>query len=173
MLLPLEPDDVVVLVNEWGTAPRVEAGEAAQAYPPVSLVVPPDTVRFDDAALTGIADLLHPVFAAPSSAERVRLMDDLLARAGTTVRLALADDQVTAEWRPADRSDSLLVAALRTLHDMLVERGLDAIGTCDADACVDVWIDRPRGRPRRYCSDTCSGRARVTAFRRRRREERP
>ncbi|WP_370614042.1 CGNR zinc finger domain-containing protein [Mumia qirimensis] len=168
-MLVLEPDAVVTLVNEWGTAPRVEAGESDSAFPPTEQVAP--DVAFSDPDLVRVADLLHPLFAAESPVERIRIVDELLAGAGTTVRVALVDGHVRDGWVPASPRDALLVAALRTVHDMLVERGADAIGTCEGAACVDVWIDRPRGRPRRYCSDTCAGRARVTAFRRRRREE--
>ncbi|MGH1562981.1 CGNR zinc finger domain-containing protein [Mumia sp. DW29H23] len=162
----LTPSAVVTLVNEWGSAPRAEAGESDQPFPDLATVGWPGA---EDSDLVRVADLLHPVFAAASPQDRVRHLDALLVRAGVTVRIGLVDDRVAEEWVPARAADGLLVDALHTIRDILGERGAGAIGTCDGQACVDVWIDRPRGRPRRYCSGTCSGRARVAAYRRRQR----
>lgn len=158
-----------MLVNEWGTAARAEAGESEQPFPDASELGWSGAGHAD---LVRTADLLQPVFAAGTPDERVRRLDRLLGNAGASVRLGLSDGRVEDRWVAARPADRLLVAALRTIREVLADRGADAIGTCADDECVDVWIDGPRGRPRRYCSDYCSGRARVAAYRRRQREER-
>ncbi|MFD1827809.1 MULTISPECIES: CGNR zinc finger domain-containing protein [Mumia] len=166
----LESDDLVTLVNEWGTRPREEAGEGDEAFPDprtAGLAASEDTD-----VLVRTADRLHPVFAAPTPRDRVRQLDRLIAETGVTVHLR-SDDAGHAheEWVPARSADALLVAALRTLADVVVLRGAQTIGVCGGQECVDAWIDSPRGRPRRYCSTQCAGRARVAAHRRRSRED--
>lgn len=158
-----------MLVNEWGTAARVEAGESQLPYPDVDELGWPGAGHAD---LVRTADLLHPVFAAATPDERVDRLDRLLVDASVSVRVDVSEGHVEDRWVAARPADRLLVAALRTIREVLAERGADAIGTCADDQCVDVWIDGPRGRPRRYCSDYCSSRARVAAYRRRQREER-
>lgn len=161
-------DAVCRLVNEWGTASRVAAGEQDAPYPAASTAA---ADGYPTDVLIDVADSLHPVFAAATPDERVRLLDALVQDADVTVRVSYDRGQVVEDWVPRDGEDALLVAALTTIRAMLGERGVDAIGVCDGSDCVDVWIERSRGRPRRYCSTTCSGRARAAAHRRRHREE--
>ena len=166
----LRPYALVTLVNEWGTRPRVEAGEQGQPFPDPGVVGLDAGADPDD--LVRVADLLHPVFAAASVGERVRRLDALLVDTGLTVRLREAPTgQAYEEWEPARAVDALLVATLRTLTEVVQTRGPAAIGVCGGEECVDVWIDAPRGRPRRYCSSQCGGRVRVAAHRRRQRTE--
>jgi predicted RNA-binding Zn ribbon-like protein len=49
----------------------------------------------------------------------------------------------------------------------LIEGGLERFGICDASTCDDVFVDISRNRSRRYCSDTCTTRQNVAAYRRR------
>lgn len=168
--MPLRPHALVVLVNEWGTRPRLEAGEQEQPFPDPAVAGLDAGTPSDD--LVRVADLLHPVFAAATTSERVRRLDTQLVETAATVRLREAPSgRAYEEWEAARADDALLVAALRTLTEVVLTRGPTAIGVCGGDACVDVWIDAPRGRPRRYCSSQCGGRVRVAAHRRRQRTE--
>jgi predicted RNA-binding Zn ribbon-like protein len=55
------------------------------------------------------------------------------------------------------------------LSVVLIETGLDRFGTCASSTCDDVYVDTSRNRSRRHCSDTCSTRENVAAYRRRQR----
>ena len=166
-------DVLVWLVNEWGSVPHAAAGEDQAPYPDANLAqallagsgvpgCPPELLT--DPALTRFADRLHPVFAAPDSAQRVTLVDALLAATG--VRPALAPAAET--WRVDDPRRALAAAAGLTLRHLLGQPGPDRAGVCSGRDCADAYLDAsPAGR-RRYCSVTCQNRARVAAWRRRR-----
>jgi predicted RNA-binding Zn ribbon-like protein len=47
----------------------------------------------------------------------------------------------------------------------LARLGIDRFGVCQAAPCQGVFIDTSAGRTRRYCSDRCTNRANVTAYR--------
>lgn len=47
----------------------------------------------------------------------------------------------------------------------LIEDGWARFGTCSSAACDDVYIDTSKNRSRRYCSETCTTREGVAAYR--------
>ena len=55
------------------------------------------------------------------------------------------------------------------LASALSESGRERFGTCSKESCQDVYVDTSKNRSRRYCSDSCSNRANVAAFRARQR----
>ena len=75
---------------------------------------------------------------------------------------------VTARSGPANRVAAIAVAGLATA---LAEDGRDRFGICSKDGCRDVYVDTSKNRSRRYCSDSCSNRANVAAFRARQKEQ--
>ena len=169
----MQPAALVELVNEWGTAPRAEAGEQGLPYPPRAglldrLGIPTSAAPRSDRAWTALADRLHPVFATGSPAERVRLVNDLLTASG--VRPTLRPNGVGTEpgWLVDHPRHALLGAAAVTLRTLCLGGSAERLGVCAARHCADVYLDgSPTGR-RRFCSLTCQNRARVAAFRRRR-----
>src|ERR1700761_8473899 len=177
-LEPMAPDVLVWLVNEWGTAPRVAAGAQDRAYPDTSLLAgllagsgvrdcPPEVL--DRAALTQVADALHPVFAAPGLAERVRLTAALLGQTQVEPSLSLTGDGPRANWQVGDDRQVLTASAALTLRDQLATRDPERIGTCTGRRCADAYIDASPAGQRRFCSVTCQNRARVAAWRERQR----
>ena len=70
-------------------------------------------------------------------------------------------------------SDKYAAGAAMGLAVRLAELGLDRFGVCQAAPCPGVFIDTSANRTRRYCSDRCTNRANVTAFRARKRGEDP
>ena len=50
--------------------------------------------------------------------------------------------------------------------------GATRLGVCDASGCSHVFVDTSPNQSRRYCSDRCSSRANVAAYRARQRESR-
>lgn len=165
---------VVDLVNGWGTVPRAEAGEAGTAYPALAQLLRHTDLtararRLTDADLKRVADLLHPVFAATSAAERAALVNAVLTRAGVRPDLHVTPaGRIEPGWLVEDPHDALLAAAATALGAQLVEQEPDRLGTCAGDRCADAYIDASPGAHRRFCSITCQNRARVAAFRRRR-----
>jgi predicted RNA-binding Zn ribbon-like protein len=192
---PMSPDVLVWLVNEWGSMPRVAAGEDDTPYPDTELLAgllagsgvrscPPELLT--DHALTEIADRLHQVFAAADLTERVNLIAALLTQ--TAVRPALilpeADPDADPEADPdASRSDdnehpvatwqlatprhALLAAAALTLRQQLADHDPARIGVCTGRRCADAFIDASPSGQRRFCSVTCQNRARIAAWRHR------
>ena len=70
-------------------------------------------------------------------------------------------------------SDKYAAGAAMGLAVRLAELGLERFGVCQAAPCQGVFIDTSANRTRRYCSDRCTNRANVTAFRARKRGEDP
>jgi predicted RNA-binding Zn ribbon-like protein len=68
-------------------------------------------------------------------------------------------------------ADKYAAGAAMGLAVRLADLGLDRFGICQAAPCQGVFIDTSAGRTRRYCSDRCTNRANVTAFRARKRGE--
>ncbi|HEY8340295.1 MAG TPA: CGNR zinc finger domain-containing protein [Egibacteraceae bacterium] len=179
----------VDLVNELGTIPRREAGEQDDPHPdPRQLAAAhslpaADAQRLldgaDQAAVVAVADRLHAVIAAAAAgrdAEAVATLNALLADSAPQPRVALHDGAVRATWaQPAARGGghALLAACALALREALAAAGTTArLGVCQAHGCADVYLDASRGATRRYCSPTCASRAKVAAFRARRRGQR-
>jgi predicted RNA-binding Zn ribbon-like protein len=47
----------------------------------------------------------------------------------------------------------------------LIEGGWQRFGTCSSTSCDDVFVDTSKNRSRRHCSDTCTTRESVAAYR--------
>ena len=153
---PMPLANVVDLVNECGTLPRILGGrEAGPAADPESIA---------------LADELHRVFAATEPAVRAGLVTMLLRRSGARPVLAERSGDLVAAWvvaGPAQRSRAAAALALR--HHLAEHPG--RIGVCADDQCADVYVDSsPAGR-RRFCCVTCQNRARAATFRRRHRPD--
>jgi len=175
---PMSPDVLVWLVNEWGSVPRVAAGEESRPYPDTELLAgllagsgvrscPPELLT--DPALTEIADRLHQVFAAADLTERVTLIAELLAETAVRPVLTLSDDNghPAATWQLAAPRHALLAAAALTLRRQLADHDPTRIGVCTGRRCADAFIDASPSGQRRFCSVTCQNRARIAAWRHR------
>jgi predicted RNA-binding Zn ribbon-like protein len=67
--------------------------------------------------------------------------------------------------------DKYAAGAVMGIAVRLAEIRIDRFGVCQAVPCQGVFIDTTSSRTRRYCSDRCTNRANVTAYRARRRDE--
>ncbi len=67
--------------------------------------------------------------------------------------------------------DKYAAGAAMGLAVRLADLGIERFGVCQAAPCQGVFIDTSANRTRRYCSERCTNRANVTAFRARRRGE--
>ena len=150
-------DEVVRLVNEWGTWPRTLDGRAGDPTDP---------------ELTTLADELHPIFAAaqagdPAPDQAARLTALLAATRVRPILSATADGHLDPAWLVDDPAQATRAAAALALRDQLADHP-GRIGVCADRQCADVYVDlSPAGR-RRFCCLTCQNRARAEAFRKRR-----
>ncbi|MEU6441923.1 CGNR zinc finger domain-containing protein [Streptomyces sp. NPDC047046] len=145
-----------------------------------------DFVRTHDLSDTGVLDTsdlqaLHgvrarfaEVFAAPDSATAVKIINELVATAGTTPRLTDHDgyDWHVHYFAPgASLADHLAADCGMALAFFVVADERERLRRCEAPDCGRAFVDLSRNRSRRYCdSRTCGNRLHVAAYRARRRE---
>lgn len=150
---PLTPSALVALVNDWGTTPR----EVGHREPPA-----------DGPDATAVADRLHVVFATADLAERAAELNEIITETAVRPELGIVDGRLVAGWQVPRRKDVLLASAALALREHLTAHP-DRLGVCADDKCADVYVDASPAGHRRFCSLTCQNRARVAAFRARRR----
>jgi predicted RNA-binding Zn ribbon-like protein len=128
----------------------------------------------DLAPLKRLRRELRPIFEASDrgdEAEVVRLVNALLTKHPVTPYIAGHDRE---SWHLHVSEKGSSVAALITaecvmgLATLVVDFGPTRLGVCSADRCEQVFVDTSPNRSRRYCSDRCSSRANVAAYRARR-----
>lgn len=134
----------------------------------------------DAATLQRFRSDLRPVFEASDDGDEQGVVDRLNALLATHPVTAHITGHGSRDGEPprwhmhvADRRSSvaqLLVAeSLLGLSTLVCDLGATRLGVCHASPCADVFVDVSPNRSRRYCSDRCSSRANVAAYRARRR----
>jgi predicted RNA-binding Zn ribbon-like protein len=163
---------VVQIVNEWGDAPRLAAHGGTKPYPSAEALQQDHPILtshvpvVNDQVLLQSANLLHPVFAANSSKECAQHLNRLLTEAQMSPAFVSEAGTVHAVWRTPQPERALLAGATLALINHLRKKPeVERLGTCDGDACADVYVDRsPAGR-REFCSVTCQNRVRARTYR--------
>lgn len=131
----------------------------------------------DLAPLKRLRRELRPVFEASNAggeAEVVSLVNDLLEKHPVSPHIA-GHDSETWHLHVAERGST--VAALITaecvmgLAMLVVDFGPTRLGVCSSKKCDNVFVDTSPNSSRRYCSDRCSSRANVAAYRARQKAE--
>jgi predicted RNA-binding Zn ribbon-like protein len=128
----------------------------------------------DLAPLKRLRRELRPVFEAASlgDSERVvSLVNALLSKYPVSPHIA-GHDSESWHLHVAERGSSVsaLVTAecIMGLAMLVVDFGPTRLGICSAERCDNAFVDTSPNRSRRYCSDRCSSRANVAAYRARR-----
>ncbi len=120
---------------------------------------------------------LRPVFVASddcNEAEVVTLVNTLLEKHPVSPHIAGHD---SSSWHLHVAERGSTVSALITaecvmgLAMLVVDYGPTRLGVCSSDKCDSVFVDTSPNSSRRYCSDRCSSRANVAAYRARRKAE--
>jgi predicted RNA-binding Zn ribbon-like protein len=120
---------------------------------------------------------LRAVFEASDQGleqEVVALLNHLLSIYPVSPHIAGHD---AASWHLHAAQKGSSVSALVTaeclmgLATLVVDYGPTRLGVCSADPCSRVFVDTSPNSSRRYCSDRCSSRANVAAYRARRKAE--
>jgi predicted RNA-binding Zn ribbon-like protein len=133
----------------------------------------------DAGALRRLQRSLRPVFEASSAAEEhevVRRLNELLSHHPITPYIAGHDSQswhLHVSNRASSVAQLLTAEALLGLATLVTDLGPRRMGVCQAGGCDQVFVDTSSNCSRRYCSDRCSSRANVAAYRARRRADQP
>lgn len=98
-----------------------------------------------------------------------RRVNGLLDAYGATPRLSTHSGHPHLHFEPVESAMVCWLGAITAmgLASVIVEHGVDRFGVCGSAGCNDVYIDTSRNRSRRHCSNTCSTREAVAAYRKR------
>lgn len=103
--------------------------------------------------------------------EIVRRLNELLELHPVSPSISGHDKQTwhlhVAE-RESSVAETLAAEGLMGMATVVCDLGTDRFGVCAAARCTNVFVDTSPNRSRRYCSERCSSRANVAAFRARR-----
>jgi predicted RNA-binding Zn ribbon-like protein len=121
---------------------------------------------------------LRPVFEASDVGDRAGVIDglnELMERHPITPRISDHDPDdlhLHVANRAASVADLLIGESLLGLATLVCDLGPNRLGVCSASPCTNVYVDTSPNQSRRYCSDRCSSRANVAAYRARQKVER-
>ena len=114
---------------------------------------------------------LRPVFEA-SDVDDVPLvvgsLNDLLASHPVTPMISDHDParlHMHVTNRASSVAELLIAESLMGLANLVCDLGATRLGICSEARCDHVFVDTSPTQTRRYCSDRCSSRANVAAFR--------
>ena len=130
----------------------------------------------DVAAVRSFQAELRPVFEASDIDDVpmvVSTLNDLLARHPVTPMISDHDPDnlhMHVANRAASVAELLVGEALLGLATLVCDLGATRLGICSEPRCDNVFVDTSPNQSRRYCSDRCSSRANVAAFRARQRQ---
>jgi predicted RNA-binding Zn ribbon-like protein len=114
---------------------------------------------------------LRPVFEASEAddtATVVELLNELMVRHPITPRISQHDPgdlHLHVATTSASVAELLVGESLLGLANLVCDLGPTRLGICAASPCANVYVDTSPNQSRRYCSDRCSSRANVAAYR--------
>src|SRR3954466_6062135 len=137
-------------------------------------------VEKDAGALRKFVKQLRPVFESSNAGDEyavVAQLNALLAKHPVTPYIAGHDSTgpVGTRWhmhvadQQSSRSELLIAESLMGLSTLVCDLGATRLGVCHASSCANVFVDTSPNQSRRYCSDRCSSRENVAAYRARQR----
>lgn len=118
--------------------------------------------------LSAWVDGVRPVFGETDSRRQIRLVNELLAGATTSVRVSTHDGHIphlhyiTGTDDPVARISATVAGGLAVA---LCGAGGSRLGRCGRDGCATVYVDTSRNGRRRFCSLACANRVNVAAHR--------
>ena len=108
--------------------------------------------------LQSLRSTIRAVFECADADEARRVLNEALLSAEAVIQVAPEGLVVSGDLR-----GRLLFAVARHV----AEHGVARLGICASDPCRCAYVDRTRGRTRRYCCTLCNDRAAARAYRRR------
>ena len=135
----------------------------------------PQVTDRDAGTLRRFQKELRPVFEASDAGDVQAVitgLNELMEKHPITPMISDHDPD-DLHLHVATRADSvsqlLIGEALLGLATLVCDLGPTRMGVCSADRCNNVYVDTSPNQSRRYCSDRCSSRANVAAYRARQR----
>lgn len=128
--------------------------------------------KSDLAAVQELRVSLREIFEAGDVDLAAKRVNILLEKYGATPRLSTHSGHPHFHFEPLESAMVCWLGAITAmgLASVIVEHGVGRFGACDSGTCNDVYIDTSRNRSRRHCSNTCSTREAVAAYRKRQSE---
>jgi predicted RNA-binding Zn ribbon-like protein len=132
-------------------------------------------VERDCVALRKLQRELRPVFDAGEAGDVstvVSGLNGLLARHPVTPQISGHDAShlhLHVGTSSSSVAEQIVGESLLGLATLVCDLGADRLGVCSSATCANAFVDASPNRSRRYCSDRCSSRANVAAYRARRR----
>ena len=120
---------------------------------------------------------LRPVFDASEvedAAAVITGLNELMEKYPITPMISdhdPSDLHLHVATRSASVSELLIGEALLGLATLVCDLGPTRLGVCAEAKCDNVYVDTSPNQSRRYCSDRCSSRANVAAYRARQKAE--
>jgi predicted RNA-binding Zn ribbon-like protein len=114
---------------------------------------------------------LREVFTATDEREAAATLNAVLADVSATPRVSVHGEGPHLHFEPEGGSPARWLGAVGAmgLTTALIEGGFERFGRCASTACDDVFVDTSRNRSRLHCSESCTTRESVAAYRRRQR----
>ena len=118
---------------------------------------------------------LRPVFEASAAGDPdgvIEGLNELMVRHPITPRISDHDPgnlHLHVATKSASVAELLVGESLLGLANLVCDLGPARLGLCDAARCSNVYVDTSPNASRRYCSERCSSRANVAAYRARQR----
>lgn len=113
---------------------------------------------------------LRPVYESSDEGHGTDVVDqlnELMVRYPITPRISdhAGDLHIHAASKSQSVAELLVGEALLGLANLVCDLGPTRLGICDAAKCTQVYVDTSPNASRRYCSDRCSSRENVAAYR--------
>jgi hypothetical protein len=114
---------------------------------------------------------LRPVFEASAAGDSrgvVHGINELMVRHPITPQISAHDPEhlhIHAASKSQSVAELLVGESLLGLANLVCDLGPTRLGLCAAAPCTNVYVDTSPNQSRRYCSDRCSSRANVAAYR--------
>ncbi|MEI4273224.1 CGNR zinc finger domain-containing protein [Klenkia sp. LSe6-5] len=123
--------------------------------------------RTESRAAGTTGDLVRQVALAESQAEVVERLNALLALATPKPYATDHDGSLHLHYAAPEAGalEQLTTTVAMGLSQVVVQHGWQRLGVCAAEGCGNVYLDTSRNGSRRYCSNTCSSRSTVAAYR--------
>ena len=130
------------------------------------------TLSADEVTQIGQAsELVRAVALAEREDEVKARLNALLALASPRPYATDHDGELHLHYARPDAGalEQLTTTVAMGLSQVVVQHGWQRLGVCSAEGCGNVYVDTSRNASRRYCSNTCSSRSTVAAYRARQR----
>jgi len=153
------PEDVAAFLEEHGTDEWSRADWVAS--------------ESDLHEVRALRARLRQVFWSANATSAAEIVNVILLEVGAVPRVSTHGKGAHLHFEPLDASPARWLGSVTAmgLSVALIEGGYERLGVCESSTCDDVFVDTSRNRSRRHCSDTCTTRENVAAYRARRRTE--